>query len=1221
MFDYGEHDPLVPTPTEVNPWICRVDPFSNNRPAFEVRTYRLCQRVLMFHNFPKEPSVGADCLVRSTNLTYRGDPQKGEENITFLASASMTGYQRSGSGYVSTSVPSLEFAYSEAVIDPQIRSVDLTSLENLPQGLDQSAYKWVDLDGEGVSGFLTQQAGSWLYKHNLGKAQFGPMQTLPSKPSLANIGQGQTQYLMDIAGEGRLGVVDLGIVHQGFSKRSFENGWEAFTPFISLPNINWKNPNLQMLDVTGDGLISALIIEPDCMVTYASLGELGFMNAERWYPPDDLDEEKGPLLIYADQKHTVFLADMTGDGLTDIVRISNGAVCYWANQGYGRFSPKMAMLKSPWFEYPDVFDPLRIRLGDIDGSGTTDIVYLTADGFVDVYLNYSGNMYGPRNRLPAFPPVDNLATVTIVDLLGKGTGCLVWTSSLPADFSRRISYIDLVEGPKPNLLTSYINNMGAETKLTYAPSTKFYLQDKAAGLPWVTHLPFPTQVVERVEIFDHVSNSYFSTRYAYHHGYYDGIEREFRGFGRVDQWDTEEYNLSGPLPANIDKASWEPPIFTKTWYHTGAYFKFEQVSQLFKSEYYLEPGGLSETEEESMLLPDSVLPSTLGGNAYMLTHDETREAVRSLHGSMLRQEVYALDGSSQEPDPFVVVEKNYTIQILQPQRPNLYGVFLPHERESVNFQYDRALVNVGGRPVADPCVSHTMNLMVDSWGNVLQTLTIAYGRRHADPNPLLTSDDRAKQQGSLVTLGVYRYTNSVQSTDDYRTPVLCDSQSFEIVNLPITISHTVTQLIQFNVVYPTIQSLLPGTFDIPFEDWTNSTAAPPPQVSRRMLNHKRVLYRKDDFTEPLPLGRLEPLALEYDSYVQTLTPGLVRDIYVDSGKLAAGAAAESALSNNCHLVHSEGDSNWWARSGNSFYSPNSADSPAQESAYAAEHFYTVRRFRDPYYSATFDTETFSILDNYDLLVVENVDAFGNRITAGERDATDPTKIVTLGNDYRVLAPVLVMDANRNRIAVAYDDLGRLTAEAVMGKPEETLGDNLSAVNLRLTDAEIADYLGNPLSNPGLVLGTATSRMVYDLFAYFNTKSLAVPKPVRAAKLERETHLSDLVPGTESKIQSHFTYVDSTVREIQSVSQGEMDPITQSPRWIVTGWTVYNNKGNPVQKFEPFFATSNQYAANTTVGVSQFLLYDSVGRVVATLYPNHTWSKTIYSPWTHRRFGI
>ena len=33
----------------------------------------------------------------------------------------------------------------------------------------------------------------------------------------------------------------------------------------------------------------------------------------------------------------VFLADMSGDGLTDLVRIRNAEVCYWPNLGHGRF--------------------------------------------------------------------------------------------------------------------------------------------------------------------------------------------------------------------------------------------------------------------------------------------------------------------------------------------------------------------------------------------------------------------------------------------------------------------------------------------------------------------------------------------------------------------------------------------------------------------------------------------------------------------------------------------------------------------------------------------------------------------------------------------------------------------------------------------------------------------------------------------------------------------
>src|SRR5204863_9018843 len=172
--------------------------------------------------------------------------------------------------------------------------------------------------------------------------------------------------------------------------------WEAFTTFPSLPNINWEDKDMRLIDVTGDGLPVILITEQQALVMYPSLGPLGFDQIEQWSTPDDNDEEKGPRLLFSDSQHTIFITDMTGDGLSDLVRIRNGEVCYWPCQGYGRFGPRVTMAESPWFDSPDLFDPLRIRLGDIDGSGTTDLVHLAANGSVNLYFNHSGNGYSPQ---------------------------------------------------------------------------------------------------------------------------------------------------------------------------------------------------------------------------------------------------------------------------------------------------------------------------------------------------------------------------------------------------------------------------------------------------------------------------------------------------------------------------------------------------------------------------------------------------------------------------------------------------------------------------------------------------------------------------------------------------------------------------------------------------------------------------------------------------------
>jgi hypothetical protein len=60
VFDYGDHDEHAPRPEPDRAWPCCPDPFSTCRPGFEIRTYRRCHRVLMFHHFPGEPEVGGD---------------------------------------------------------------------------------------------------------------------------------------------------------------------------------------------------------------------------------------------------------------------------------------------------------------------------------------------------------------------------------------------------------------------------------------------------------------------------------------------------------------------------------------------------------------------------------------------------------------------------------------------------------------------------------------------------------------------------------------------------------------------------------------------------------------------------------------------------------------------------------------------------------------------------------------------------------------------------------------------------------------------------------------------------------------------------------------------------------------------------------------------------------------------------------------------------------
>ena len=104
------------------------------------------------------------------------------------------------------------------------------------------------------------------------------------------------------------------------------------------------------MDLDGDGRADALITEDDALVWHPSLAEAGFGPAQRLAQP--FDEERGPRLLFADGTQSIYLADMSGDGLTDLARVRNGEVCYWPNLGYGRFGPKVVMDNAPLFDNP-----------------------------------------------------------------------------------------------------------------------------------------------------------------------------------------------------------------------------------------------------------------------------------------------------------------------------------------------------------------------------------------------------------------------------------------------------------------------------------------------------------------------------------------------------------------------------------------------------------------------------------------------------------------------------------------------------------------------------------------------------------------------------------------------------------------------------------------------------------------------------------------------------
>jgi len=1182
-------------------WPRRQDPFSSYRSGFEIRNYRLCRRVLMFHRFPDELGR-ASTLVRSTAFEYKEKPSG-----SFLEQVVQSGHRlRKDGSYLTRSMPPVDFSYSSSPLEEpdhetfQVEEVDPKSLENLPSGIAGNNYRFVDLDGEGISGVLTEQDSAWFYKPNLGKGLFGAIETVATQPSSGALNDAN-QHLMDINGNGRLDLVTLSPSIAGFYERTTNDGWAGFRSFHSLPVNDWSDPNLRFVDLTGDGIADVLITDDSAFRWHPSLLEEGFGPAVRVAVP--LEEGQGPHVLFSDAMQSIYLADMSGDGLSDIVRIRNGEVCYWPNQGYGKFGAKVTMDNSPWFDECDLFDQERVRLADTDGSGTTDIAYLGSDG-IRIYLNEAGNGWSSAKHLRYLPAFDDLTSVTVADLLGRGTACLIWSSPLPGDSGRQLRYVDLMCGRKPHLLVRSVNNLGAETRIQYASSTQFFLADKAAGAPWVTRLPFPVHVVERVETFDRISRNRFVTRYKYHHGFYDGVEREFRGFGRVDQTDTEEFaalkeSSEFQVGSNIDATSSVPPVLTRTWFHTGAYVEGDRISRHMAHEYYEEDGAggthLSREQKNAMLLPDTTLPKHL-------SPEEAREACRSLKGAMLRQEVYAVDGKEESGRPYAVTESNLAVSMLQGKGPNHYAVFFTHPREQLGLQYERKLYNHHGCRRADPRVSHTVTLEVDDYGNVLKAAAISYGRRFPDESSLLTDEDRAKQSQILVTVTESDYTNAIEEAEAYRTPLVSEQRVYELVRIaPCSDLGGITNRFRFEELKKNVARAGDGNHDLPFEDW-QAIEAIENSPYRRLLSKTRTVYRANRLHRFLPLGAIESLALSGRSYVLAFTRRLLTHVYHPSPQ------AEDLLPDREIVLHHEGgyidvdqDGNWWSTSGEIFFVPEECE-PHFELEHALKHFFLPRRYRNP-----FGNDTKVVYDHHDLNPVETIDAVGNTARAEI--------------DYRVVAPRLLTDANGNRSEVAFDALGLVAGLAVMGKTSQNLGDTLHGFDpdpsLAQTNAFLADPHGSALS----LLGGATSCVLYDVERYALSK-----KPVFAAMIARETHVSDLQPGEQSKTQISFSYSDGFGREIQKKLQAEPGPVTEggavvNPRWIGSGWTIFNNKAKPVRQYEPFFSASHDFEFAAIVGVSPIVFYDPVGRVVATLRPNHSFEKVVFDPWRQANWDV
>lgn len=756
VLDYGEHNEGAKAGVDDGgTWKARRDPFSMVRGGFEVRTRRLCRRVLVFHRFRAlnaakgaDPKTGSldPVLVSSTDLAYEEDPFGSR-----LVKVTQRGFdQKAGT---EGTMPPREFTYTKRSVRPKTRKIPASTLFGFDTKQRFFDAEFFDLDGVGVAGLLTRENGSFVFRRaGTEPGTYAKPEKIPFGASPENDPAVHLQRFLDINTTGQPALVEFGangatVFERVDGTRKWKNGVKipsGKTPPV-VPKKETDQQRVYIVDLDGDGDADVLVATPNQYTWWRRQGPESkdgweqqappikheseddgpapvLYNQKRDQPPKEL-QERG--LENPEEKEAIVFADMTGDGLADVVRLRANEVAYWPNLGNGKFGRKV-MMDAPGMG--EEVKSRRVRLLDVDGTGTTDILYLGKRG-ATLWMNESGNRLRgvPLGGVPSLATQEEfkklkLSSLTRLD--GRTTGSFAFASG---ESDGSIQVIDLAD-EHPFLITQDKNNMGLQTQVSYRLSSAFFLADEANKRPWRTRLPIVVPLVEKVVAQDLVAGTRFTSRYVYHHGHYDTAERAFAGFGMVEQIDSESFSELGGSESSFQTKRAEhfvAPTRSKTWFHLGRPDPDGTLSREFATEYF-------QGDPQAMLLPDAPTEPA------SLPEPQKREAARALRGSVLRTEVYEdhdpdqLDLSRpenrQKTRPFTVSETAYKVKRLFAPPGDRHGCMFPFAQQTLTYTYER-------QEEADPRLSQSAVLEVDEFGNATKTVAVAYPRRKAVPEP------------------------------------------------------------------------------------------------------------------------------------------------------------------------------------------------------------------------------------------------------------------------------------------------------------------------------------------------------------------------------------------------------------------------------------------------------------------------------------------------------
>ncbi|MEB0204694.1 SpvB/TcaC N-terminal domain-containing protein [Pseudomonas sp. CCC3.1] len=1209
VLDYGERTVELtekPTYEEETVWPVRSDPHSSFAYGFELGNLRLCRQVLMFHHFPGEWDESPR-LVQRLLMNYETSPL----SYNCLVAAHFIAYADDGTAEFR---PPVEFTYSSF----QLQDQHFTEFESMPGLNDGQQYQLLDLYGEGMPGVLSRRDDSWLYREPMraesggaDQVEYGPWQQLPKHP-VADSAKPVQQSLTDLTGDGKLDWIVAQPGLSGFFTLNPDRTWSRFATFAAFPQ-EFFHPQGQMADLIGAGLSDLALIGTRSVRLYANRREAGFSAALDVVHP--LPDDNLPLLSDS-RTEVVAFSDLLGTGQQHLVRIRHNEVRCWPNLGRGHFG-KSFLLPCPQFaQYAD-FDTSRILLADLDGSGAADILYLTSQT-IDIYMNQCGNGFADKQSLPWPEGVryDNTCQVSTADLQGLGCSSLIFTSP---HMSPRHWRCDFVQA-KPYMLAETNNNMGAVGTVSYRSSAQEWLDEKqallAAEKPAVSYLPFPMHVVTQQTQLDEITGNRLTQHFQYRQGFYDGLEREVRGFGLLIQTDTEAVdNEVAPL-------GYTAPTRTKTWFHTGRYPELAPEGYDLRDADARPSGPTLLSRYRAETLDDGEIQHH-DDLIEVPAEAQLREVARTLSGSPLRVEVFGLEDADGQDVLYSVQHNRYLVRELIPQdleHRQPYASMLALPLESISYQYDSA---TNKAKVFDPLCQHNIGLRWDAFGSSTQAVVIDYARRktHGDLPPF---DDEHQQRWW-------------QAAHD-------DAQQFYYVNES-----------RAQAIHLTTRDA--WRLDLPYLSRSNALVLPPSELSPETLRYEALLDAADGPLRPRPERVLTGQAVQRytdcedgDATLAALVAftetaeldetalGAYDRKYPDRDKLYE-RLDELGYVHMPLFLPSDGEALWSVRRGFATYG-------------TAAQFYNILEFR-PTLSHGLTTVTY---DPYFLAPLS---------------VTTPDGCSTVATyDYRTLQPWRIVDPNQNTQEVLFDAFGQLRASSFYGTE---LGEAIGFDPISTFETSIKDP-GAAIESPRDAIKNAASASVYDAFSWMGR----VPETLRSNKAWMSEHVAsgdvmpsghlcararisdnpewhlltqeasrepvhsavlvaDRYPGDAAQqIRISLACFDGFGRTLQSkqkvedgyayavddegnliIENGKPIQLQDVSRWRVSERVEYNNKGLAVRVYQPYFADKHRYINDESFrefGYSDQQFYDSLGRPTDIFTARGGWRRQTYLTW-------